>query len=80
MKPLEFAEKQLKNEEKKLAYYLELFELYADEHDLKVLKEQVEKVKRKREKVERVKNAPQHRLFQELQKAYWAMYHEKETE
>lgn len=64
MHPLEFAKKQLKNEEKKLAHYLELFELYADERDLKVLKEQVEKVKQKRAKVERIKNAPTPMIIQ----------------
>ena len=56
MKPLEFAKKQLKNEELKLEHYLEMFELYADAHHLKVLKEQVEKVKQKRAMVKQIEN------------------------
>ena len=56
MKPLEFAKKQLKHEEMLLEHYLEMFELYADAHHLKVLKEQVEKVKKKRMMVKQIEN------------------------
>lgn len=63
MKPIEFAEKQLKNEQKRLQHYTELFEMYADEKNLKQLKEQVEKVKQKQEQLERVKNAPVPMIF-----------------
>ena len=67
MKPLEFAKKQLKHEEMLLEHYLEMFELYADAHHLKVLKEQVEKVKKKRMMVKQIENPTMTQFMKEKQ-------------
>ena len=66
MKPIEFAEKQLKNEEKIFNHLMSIYKMTGDESDLEKLKEQYKKVKKKKERLELVKNAPVPRIFEKM--------------
>ena len=78
MKPIEFAEKQLKNAEKLKAHYCEQYKKTGDFYYLELAKEQAEKVEEKQERLKQAQKMHMSPVFKELHIAVLAAHHEFE--
>lgn len=78
MKPIEFAEKQLKNAEKLKKHYCELYKKTGDFYYLELAKEQAEKVAQKQERLKQAQRMFVSPKLKELHIAVLAAHYEFE--
>lgn len=80
MKPLEFAQKQLKNAEIKQAHHWEKYEKFGSAYDLEMALMQAEKVKKCKDRIQHIKNKKPTKFMKEAQIYFMSKMHNIENE